>query len=73
MPEMDGYVLTKQINGDNRMKSVPVIMHSSLSSSTNEDRGKAVGATDYVPKFQPKELADTLAPYLAEERVAGNG
>jgi two-component system chemotaxis response regulator CheV len=71
MPEMDGYVLTKQINADNRMKSVPVIMHSSLSSSTNEDRGKAVGATDYVPKFQPKELADTLAPYLAEERVAG--
>ena len=33
MPEMDGYVLTKQIKADSRFEGVPVLMHSSLSLS----------------------------------------
>lgn len=32
MPEMDGYVLTKNIKSDPRFHGIPVIMHSSLSS-----------------------------------------
>ncbi|MFO8155325.1 MAG: chemotaxis protein [Pseudomonadota bacterium] len=67
MPEMDGYVLTRKIKEDARTRDIPVIMHSSLSSTTNEERGKAVGADNYVAKFRPKELADTLTPYLRVE------
>ncbi len=60
MPEMDGYVLTRNIKGDPRLKNIPVIMHSSLSSEANQALGKGVGADAYVPKFEPLELASTL-------------
>ena len=64
MPEMDGYVLTKNIKGDNRFDGVPVVMHSSLSSEANRAMGKAVGVDAYVAKFDAEALADTLRPLL---------
>jgi two-component system chemotaxis response regulator CheV len=64
MPEMDGYVLTKNIKGDSRFEGVPVIMHSSLSSEANRAMGKAVGVDSYVAKFDAEVLADTLRPVL---------
>ncbi len=60
MPEMDGYVLTRNIKEDQRFKNIPVIMHSSLSADANQALGKGVGADAYVPKFVPQELASTL-------------
>ena len=64
MPEMDGYVLTKNIKGDARFEGVPVVMHSSLSSEANRAMGKAVGVDSYVAKFDAEVLADTLRPLL---------
>jgi two-component system chemotaxis response regulator CheV len=64
MPEMDGYVLTKNIKGDTRFEGVPVVMHSSLSSEANRAMGKAVGVDAYVAKFDAEVLADTLRPVL---------
>lgn len=60
MPEMDGYVLTKKIKTDPRFKGIPVIMHSSLSSSANAQLGFNVGVDEYVPKFEPQRLAEVL-------------
>ncbi len=64
MPGMDGYVLTKKIKDSGRFKGVPVIMHSSLSADANVDIGRAVGADDYVPKFDARELSDMLRKHL---------
>mgnify|MGYP001444968137 CR=1 FL=1 len=64
MPEMDGYVLAKNIKGDKRFEGIPVIMHSSLSSEANRDMGKRVGVDAYVAKFDPAVLAETLRPFL---------
>ncbi|GBG00745.1 chemotaxis protein CheW [Azospira sp. I13] len=64
MPEMDGYVLTKNVKGDPRFDGVPVVMHSSLSSEANRAMGKAVGVDSYVAKFDAEVLADTLRPLV---------
>lgn len=64
MPEMDGYVLTKQIKSDSRFEGIPVVMHSSLSSEANKAMGQAVGVDAYVAKFDAVILADTLRPML---------
>ena len=64
MPEMDGYVLTKNIKGDARFTGIPVVMHSSLSSEANRAMGKAVGVDAYVAKFDAEILVDTLRPLL---------
>jgi two-component system chemotaxis response regulator CheV len=65
MPEMDGYMLTRKIKEDRRFLGIPVLMHSSLSSDSNMQLGKAVGVDEYVPKFEPQKLAQTLARLLA--------
>jgi two-component system chemotaxis response regulator CheV len=64
MPEMDGYILTKNIKSDPRFAGIPVIMHSSLSSMSNQQLGKSVGIDEYVPKFEPQRLAETLSRLL---------
>ena len=64
MPEMDGYVLTKNIKSDKRFDGIPVVMHSSLSSEANRAMGKSVGVDAYVAKFDSEVLADTLRPLL---------
>lgn len=67
MPEMDGYILTKTIKSDARFAGVPVLMHSSLSSMSNMQLGKAVGVDEYVPKFEPQRLAETLTRLLLKQ------
>ncbi|HNH25081.1 MAG TPA: chemotaxis protein, partial [Accumulibacter sp.] len=64
MPEMDGYILTKKIKSDDRFAGVPVIMHSSLSGMSNQQLGKSVGVDEYVPKFEPQRLSETLTRRL---------
>ncbi len=64
MPEMDGYMLTRNIKGDARFNNIPVVMHSSLSSEANRAMGKSVGVDSYVAKFDADILADTLRPLL---------
>jgi two-component system, chemotaxis family, chemotaxis protein CheV len=65
MPEMDGYMLTRKIKADKRFAGIPVLMHSSLSSASNQQLGKTVGVDEYVPKFEPQKLAQTLTRLLA--------
>lgn len=64
MPEMDGYILTKKIKSDPRFLGIPVIMHSSLSGMSNQQLGKSVGVDEYVAKFEPQRLSETLARRL---------
>lgn len=60
MPEMDGYMLTKQVKSDHRFDDIPVIMHSSLTGTSNNQLGRSVGVDEYVSKFEPQHLAEAL-------------
>ncbi|WP_323017336.1 chemotaxis protein [Castellaniella sp.] len=64
MPEMDGFTLTRNIKQDTRLRVLPVVIHSSLSGSANEDHVRSVGADGYVAKFSAEELAATLRKVL---------
>lgn len=64
MPEMDGFTLTRLIKQDARFKALPVVIHSSLTGTTNENHVRNVGADAYVAKFVPRELADTIRSVL---------
>lgn len=65
MPDMDGFTLTKHIRADPRLAHLPVILHSSLTGTCNQDKGHQVGATDYVTKFDPKVFAEKLMRYIS--------
>lgn len=65
MPEMDGFTLTRNIKSDQRFKSVPVVIHSSLTGEANENHVKSVGADAFIAKFEAGELAETIRKALA--------
>lgn len=67
MPEMDGYVLTRNIKADHRFDGIPVVMHSSLSSEANRTMGAKVGVDAYVAKFDANILAETLRPLFMRQ------
>lgn len=67
MPEMDGFTLTRNIKGSDRFKALPVVIHSSLSGSTNEEHVRSIGADGYVAKFHAEELAHALRRTLSKE------
>ncbi|EGF33351.1 Chemotaxis protein CheV [Oxalobacteraceae bacterium IMCC9480] len=65
MPEMDGFTLTRNIKQNPRFAGLPVVIHSSLSGTTNEDHVRSVGADAYVAKFVAEELAAAIRKVLA--------
>jgi two-component system chemotaxis response regulator CheV len=70
MPEMDGYILTKNIKNDPRFAGIPVLMHSSLSGMSNQQLGRSVGVDEYVSKFEPQQLAATITRLLHAPHIA---
>ncbi len=69
MPEMDGFMLTKNIKGDPRFKGVKVLLHSSMSESSNRTKGLAMGADGFLAKFNPTDVAETLHKLLVEKQA----
>ncbi|NHI00114.1 chemotaxis protein CheV [Oceanimonas sp. MB9] len=60
MPEMDGYTLTAEIRNHPALKDLHVILHTSLSGVFNKALVEKVGASDFIAKFHPDELATAV-------------
>lgn len=67
MPEMDGFTLARNIKQNPCFRRIPVIIHSSLTGSTNEELVKRVGADAYVAKFEATELASVIHEVLTRQ------
>lgn len=64
MPRMDGYALTRAIRETPSLRSMKVLLHSSLSGVFNQALVREVGADRFVAKFQPDVLARTVLELL---------
>lgn len=54
MPNMDGFVLLRELQEDIITKYIPVILITSLTDTVNEQKGLIMGAVDYITKpFKP--------------------
>lgn len=60
MPRMDGYTLTTEIRKDPKLENLYVLLHTSLSGVFNKSMVDKVGANNFVPKFNPDELAEAI-------------
>ncbi len=50
LPMMDGYEATRRIKADPALKSIPIIAVTSYALSGEEQKARAAGVDDYVPK-----------------------
>lgn len=69
MPEMDGYTLTAEVKANERMRDMPIILHTSLSGVFNNAMVAKVGANDFIPKFHPDELATAVKKWLKMDKT----
>ena len=57
MPEMNGYDVCRTIKNDPNLKSIYVIMLTAKGQVAEQERGKEVGADEYIVKpFSPMEI-----------------
>ncbi len=66
MPEMDGFTFAEEIKGDDRWNGTPIVALSSHTTPGDFDRGRAVGFSDYIAKFDRDSLMSALSQTLKE-------
>lgn len=64
MPEMNGFEFASKVRGDGNWSGVPLVALSSRSTPDDMERGREVGFTDYVAKFDREGLLQTLQDTL---------
>jgi two-component system chemotaxis response regulator CheV len=70
MPLMDGMALTKRIKSDPGLKSIPVILFSSIISDSLRHKGESVGADCQISKPEFPELAARAMELVGKSRSA---
>ena len=64
MPEMDGLVFIRKLRAHPKLKSLPIIVNTSLSAPENREKAKLAGADGYLVKNEASHLFEELAPFL---------
>lgn len=66
MPEIDGFMVLKNLKNDIDTKNIPVIMLTNLGQEEDIEKGKKLGATDYLVKanLTPAQVVDKVKEVL---------
>jgi two-component system cell cycle response regulator len=79
MPEMDGYEFCKKIKSDERLKSIPIVLLTTLSEPEDVIKGLESGADNFMTKPYDEETLIARIHYvltnagLREPRASGTG
>lgn len=62
LPEVDGFEILRQIKEDPALQGIPVILLTNLGQEENVQKGKELGAVDYIIKahFTPQEVVEKV-------------
>jgi len=64
MPGMDGYEAMAALKLKPETKDIPVIFLTGMSDTRDEEKGRALGAVDYITKpFDPLSLINCIEKY----------
>lgn len=69
MPLMDGFDLAKKVRSMDEHAATPMIALTTRVRKVDVERGREVGFTYYLEKFNPEELVQHLDQILVEARV----
>ena len=65
LPIMDAYEATRRIKADPSLRSIPIIAVTAYALSGDEEKARAAGCNDFVPKpYSPRQLLAKIREYL---------
>jgi two-component system chemotaxis response regulator CheV len=67
MPKMDGHRLTKLVKTDDELKSIPLIIFSSLVNEEMKRKGESLGADAQLTKPEIGMLVDAIDRLIAQK------
>ena len=71
MPRMDGFDLTRNVRGDDKLKEIPIIMITSRTADKHRNYAMEIGVNVFLGKpYQEDELIEHIS-YLIKNRVDG--
>jgi CheY-like chemotaxis protein len=65
MPNRDGWSVCEEMKSDPELKDIPVVFLSARAQDSDVERGRALGADNYVTKpFDPIDLLELVADLI---------
>jgi len=66
MPEMDGFMVLKDLKSNSETQNIPVIMLTNLGQEEDIEKGKELGAKDYLVKVDstPNQVVEKVKEIL---------
>lgn len=66
IPQFDGFAVLEKLRDDANTKNIPVILLTNLSQDTDKERGKKLGAKEYLVKahLTPTEVLKKAEKYI---------
>lgn len=66
LPKKDGFMVLKELKDDKKTKDIKVLMLTNLGQDEDVDKGKKMGAADYLVKanLTPAQLVDKVIEHL---------
>lgn len=66
LPQMDGFAVLGQLKADEATRNIPVLLLTNLSQKEDVDRGRELGAADFLIKahFMPNEVVRKVQAVL---------
>jgi len=66
MPKMDGFAVLTELKNDDRTKNIPVLLLSNLGQKSDIEKGKKLGANDYIVKasMTPTQVVEKVKLFL---------
>ncbi len=69
MPRLDGYTLAARLKSSPNTRTVPIVLHTSLSGHWHADRASQLSVDAVITKFDPELLAQTVRDLLSPSEV----
>lgn len=66
LPQIDGFAVLEELKKDPKTKIIPVIMLTSLGTDEDQEKGKKMGAIDYIIKasLTPAQISERIKEIL---------